>query len=253
MNFEELKKLYIETVMSEMMDWHNDKYVQFSEVKKLFLNCYKGILNLSRNCSEPIKTCWDNHQNAMFPSNVFNLIFEIDNEDFLTAASFNPLTSPYELCVNCTMFKKDKDLSRLLKFLETDNFKVLLAHEICHLCQTKTYGASYMKKHIEKENNGQYDSSIVELEACLFMLIESASLKGKKLKDSNDVFSYAESNDNSFLQHASEMVLKNKSDVLNILEHNDNFLTEANEFAEEESFEMMFDPNNCIPVPFKRK
>lgn len=245
-DFEELKKIYSKMIMLEIMNWHISSYVKFSEIQQRYKSIYKSIITAASVGSKTILDCWNQNKNAMFRSPSLNLIFEVENKDQDYRTSFNSLIKPYELCINCQPFRSDRSTDMLIQYIKSIDFQVLLSHEICHLLQTELYGLGYMKTHIEQEARGLYDKSVVELEACLFMLLEDAQLRNKKLKTSDEVFEYAKSIDSEFLLHAAKMVLENKSNVIDILNHNKEFLSEATSFIESEKDDLVFDLN-CVP------
>lgn len=256
--YEILKRDYIKHILDEYVIPRPLDYVSFDEIKVATNHILKYVIGLFKHNFCQIKSLWDNNQNVQFTIPILktplSIIYEVDTNEDDTLASFNPEVNPYEMCVNLKIFKNETNMNKILVYLQSRRFQVLLAHESTHFVQTLLYGETVMKKYVKhaKQPNGYY-SSPIELEACIFMMIEDAFLSGKRLTTYEELKEYSEHTTSQFLSVAKNYILDNEPEVKDILNKNSNFLKLANEHLEETEFNFDIQPVPAPPNPNRMK
>ena len=180
--YERFKQAYIDLILSERVENMPDRIVSFDRIEFELKIIFKSLKTLVDKGYDSIKYCWSVGSEAQFKGDRLNIIFEQNSLEKDTLASFNPLNNPFELCINMGVLGKTCSKQDMLKFIESEDFYVLLAHEMCHYRQTFLHGVSVMKDYVAMENEGRYFDSAIELEACVFMVVEDSVLKGKKAR-----------------------------------------------------------------------
>ena len=244
--------VYLSILMNEMLAPRPLKFVSF-------FNCFKSLQAFSYAIKTIVNRGIDkiiegsqSKQNLQFSGTIkeikFNIIFEFDTNEDDTLASFNPLVYPYELCINLKHLningKED-----LIKYINSIKFQTILAHEVCHFQQTLEYGQSEMKKSIDMEKNiKNYQTSPIELESCVFMVLENAKRNNVTIKNLNEFNEFVESLKDDYLNLAKTFINNNPVAVKAIFENNE--LLEHIDETIDESDVVILGP--CIPVG-KRK
>lgn len=244
--FNELFKQYLKLHLVSEGVIHPSKYPQFITGYKIFNGFYRGLNNYFLNESnfQSIKEIWDNNQEISFSCNLLGAhlltIFERMNFDPDTVASFNPESEPFELCINFYKFNENFNRDLILLYLQSREFKILLGHELFHFLQTLTYGKDIMKVFVNKQNQSSenYQNSLAEIEACVFMTMLSAKEQNYKIEDFSQFLQYVNSFKDSFYTTAKNSILNNIPSAKDIFEHNIEFLTEALPEDQEVKFEI---------------
>ena len=248
--YERFKQAYIDLILSERVENMQDRIVSFDKIESELKIIFKSLKTLVDKGYDSIKYCWSVGSEAQFKGDRLNIIFEQNSLEKDTLASFNPLNNPFELCINMEALGKTCSKQDMLKFIESEDFYVLLAHEMCHYRQTFLHGVSVMKNYVAMENDGRYFDSAIELEACVFMVVEDSVLKGKKVNDFQTLMDYVDSLENPFLFTAKRMILENEEQVKKIIEYNKNFFTESTQNISENEIDFKFE---MVATPVHRK
>lgn len=239
--FKSLREYYINYLMEEYKT-EEDRFVSFSLTEDTYKKFFQYINIICDKGFNSINDCFSKDFNAQFKISLLNkelfVVFEKKTNDKNTLASFNPLIYPYEICLNVSdMTEIKKEI--LLRLINSNKVKISTAHEICHFIQTLIYGEEMMKKSV-KISQSNYNDSIVELEACVFMVLEDAQINNNKINNIEQFFKYVLNISEDFLQTAKNIIISNKDKVTKMLEYNTAFLTESNKFLEAEDKEIDF-------------
>lgn len=211
--------------MNEMLAPRPLKFVSFNNCFKLLNMFVYAIKHIINNCSDKIIEGKQNQKNQQLTGTIkglkINIIFEFDTDEDDTLASFNPLVYPYELCINLKHLNLNNK-EDLIEYINSIKFQTILAHEVCHFQQTIEYGVSEMKRFINMEKNiKNYQTSPIELEACVFMVLENAKRNNVTIKDLNEFNDFVSSLSEDYLNLAKTFISNNQVAVKAIFENNE--------------------------------
>ena len=252
MNFKidwsEYAHIYNDLYTSGILTEHCKDYIKFSYVKKVFDIIYKRLLVLPQLFSSLDDALKTNDQ-AQFGSVTFNngksivFIFEVRNEDN-HYASFNPFSTPYEMCINLTKINNLNQVT-FSTYLSSNAFKIFLFHEVTHFVQTLFYPFDEIIRSHRIEMEGNYMKAPLEIEACLFMTLADALANGIELHSFDDTKQYLNSSIPNYLYTAKSVILKNEEAIQDIFNHNEmieSMVDEAREMNDFAKFELYLKP-----------
>lgn len=236
-NYHTLFKKYLEMKCLSEGLIHPDVFPDFNHVNNVcdqFHNYLIAIFSDTNKFSTLLKI-WNIGQEISLKytleNQIITIYFERGNFDPDTLASFNPLSQPFEMCINFSQFDKNFDQYKILKCLRSTKFKSLLAHEFMHFEQTQLYGLETMRNMIINQNSSllAYQNSVAEVEACVFMTAFAAKSENKTIGNFEELLSYLKSQTESYYDTAKRSIFNNISMAQDIFEHNLNYLKENEE------------------------
>ena len=261
-DWSEYLHIYNDLYTAGILTEHCKNYIKFSQVKRIFDIIHNRVVSLSQTFSS-LDDALKIDDQAQFGSITFSngksivFIFEVRNKDD-HYASFDPFSTPYEMCINLTSIK-NLNQTTFSNYLSSDAFKAFLFHEVTHFVQTLSYPFDEIIRNHRIEMEGSYMRAPLEIEACLFMTIADALANGIELHSFNDTKQYLNNSTPFYLSTAKSVILKNEDAVQDIFNHNEmieSMINEAEEMNDFAKFEICIKPckkSSTRPISYSER